>query len=410
MPASFSNAEAERAPALAHGPIALLGIVTIAVYGTWYYAFGVLLDPIIADTGWSETMLAGAFSVGIFGIGAGSLFGGRLLDRLDTRRVFAIAALVGGGALAMASYASNVWVFVGLSALGMAALGALGFYHVTMTAVVRLHPEESARAIAALTIWGALASPLYLPLTAWLVEGQGWRVTVRLLVGSAVVALCVAAVLVPIPTRQGSAAAPISIAEVARSAIATPASRSFTLAVALIGVSISVILAYQVPVMLAAGLPLTTAATMAGVRGFSQLGGRIPLGFLVARIGPRQSLLVALSLIAIGTVVLAFSGRVIVALAFAVLAGLGIGAYSPLQGMYSAELFDREALGSSMGMYTSVSMLAGSIGPVLAGGIAQLTGDRRWVAGLASMCAVAAVVVLARGSRVARIQGHREVH
>jgi len=33
--------------------ISALGIATIAAYGTWFYAFGVLLDPIILDTGWT---------------------------------------------------------------------------------------------------------------------------------------------------------------------------------------------------------------------------------------------------------------------------------------------------------------------------------------------------------------------
>lgn len=40
--------------------VAMLGIITIAVYRSWLYSFGVLLAPIIADTGWSETAVAEA--------------------------------------------------------------------------------------------------------------------------------------------------------------------------------------------------------------------------------------------------------------------------------------------------------------------------------------------------------------
>ncbi|KAG1648467.1 hypothetical protein GQR58_029803 [Nymphon striatum] len=42
-----------------------------------------------------------------------------------------------------------------------------------MTTAVRLNPDEPSRAIAVLTIWGALASAIFLPLTAWL-EDEVW--------------------------------------------------------------------------------------------------------------------------------------------------------------------------------------------------------------------------------------------
>ena len=41
-------------PRIDHVSIGLLGILTICAYGSWYYSFGVLLDPIRLDTGWRE--------------------------------------------------------------------------------------------------------------------------------------------------------------------------------------------------------------------------------------------------------------------------------------------------------------------------------------------------------------------
>ncbi len=386
---------------LAHRAIGVLGLITICVYGAWYYAFGVLLDPIIADTGWNEAVLASSFSLGILGIGVGSLFGGRLLDRLGTRWVFGLAATVGGGALLAATMATNLALFVLFSSVGMGVFGALGFYHVTMAAVVRLHPEESGRAIAALTIWGALASPIYLPLAAWLVERHGWRTTSQLLVLSAIIMLIVGALSLPRPEALPDLGPPPGLRAVAASAVSTAEARAFTVAVALIGVTISILLSYQVPIMSAAGLPLTTAATMAGVRGFSQLGGRLPLGFLLKRIEARTALFIALGAVTVGTLLLGLAGTVPVALLFAVVAGFGIGAYSPLQGIYAAELFDHRAIGATMGLYTSVSMLAGSLGPFAGGLIVELTGDRRWIAVAASVTAVASVLALATASRSA---------
>ena len=47
------------------------------------------------------------------------------------------------------------------------------------------------------------------------------------------------------------------------------------------GAAVDIILVYQVPVMIAAGLPTGAAATIGGLRGFAQLGGRLPLSPLL---------------------------------------------------------------------------------------------------------------------------------
>ena len=133
----------ERVPRL---PIALLGLVTIAAYGSWYYAFGVLLDPIIADTGWSETTLVAVFSVSLVLTGLGSLGGGRLLDRFGSRPVFLMAALLGGAMFWLASLAGEVALFAAPAILGGGTFGALGFYHITQTTAVRVAPGRAASA------------------------------------------------------------------------------------------------------------------------------------------------------------------------------------------------------------------------------------------------------------------------
>ena len=64
-----------------------------------------------------------------------------------------------------------------------------------------------------------------------------------------------------------------------RSALLTawqnPAVRRWVLASMISGGAIDVILVYQVPIMIAAGLSTGAAATVAGVRGFAQVGGRL---------------------------------------------------------------------------------------------------------------------------------------
>ncbi|MGD2060742.1 MAG: MFS transporter [Acidimicrobiia bacterium] len=365
--------------------IAVLGVITIAVYGSWFYSFGVLLDPIIADTGWSEPAVAGAFSSSAVISGFGALAGGWVLDRWGSRLVFLTAALVGGGALFLAASATSPAAFAAGAAIGGGALASLGFYHVTQTVAVRISPGSQDRAIAVLTIWGAFASAIYIPLTAWLVTQLDWRFTVRILASSTAVTLLLGALVVDTRTRRRGA--PLSLlADVGRTVRSVPA-RRFLASQALAGLGVGTILVYQVPAMTSAGLALGAASFWAGFRGFAQLGGRLPLMLLVRRLGVASALRLAYTAIAIGSLALAFSGNQVMAATYAVVAGFGIGAVSPLVGMHSKDVFGQASLGTAMGLVSLVFLLASAIGPTGAAWVAEATGSR------AVPVAISAVVV-----------------
>jgi MFS family permease len=384
-------------PRVDHLAVAVLGLVTIVAYGSWYYAFGVLFDPIRVDTGWSESGLAASFSIGIVANGIASMLGGRLLDRVGSRTVFVLGGLGGGAAMFLTSVSGSPLAFTAAAGLTMGLLGGCGFYHITMTCAVRLNPDNSARAIAVLTIWGAFASAIYLPIAAALVDRYQWRVTVRVMALVVVLAFVVAAAVLP-PVRPEEGASTVPLRRVLTAMFDRPERRAFTAAMALGWIGMATILVYQVPVMTAAGLPLATAATIAGLRGVSQTAGRIPLGFIVERLGSARSVSLAFVSVAVGGVVLAFSGHPAPALAFALLAGFGIGALSPLQGIVVEELYDRQTLGATMGSYGLVGMGGSAAGPAVAGLLADATGNRRLVTIVVAACALAAAA-LALGIR-----------
>ncbi len=53
----MSDQEQARPPVL---PITALGLLTIVAYGACYYAYGVLIQPISADTRWPDAALGAA--------------------------------------------------------------------------------------------------------------------------------------------------------------------------------------------------------------------------------------------------------------------------------------------------------------------------------------------------------------
>lgn len=354
--------------------VGLLGLITIAVYGSWFYAFGVLLDPIIADTGWSEPAVAAVFSTSSLIAGFGALAGGWFLDRWGSRLVFVVAAVVGGGALFLSAGAQSAAVFGVVGGVGGGVLASLGFYHVTQTAAVRVSKGSEDRAIAVLTIWGAFASVVYIPLTAWLVSVGDWRETLRILAVTTIVALLAGALVID-TRRHRTTERPRILGEVGRS-VRTGRARRLLTSQALAGLGVGTILVYQVPAMTSAGLALGAASFWAGFRGFAQLGGRIPLMPLVGRLGVVNSLRLAYVAIALGSLALAFAGNQVLAAVYAITAGFGIGAVSPLIGMHSRNVFGAESLGTAMGLVSLAFLLANSIGPVAAAALSDAIGSR----------------------------------
>ena len=160
------------------------------------------------------------------------------------------------------------------------------------------------------------------------------------------------------------------------------------------GIALSTVVVYQVPIMTHAGLTLGVAGTLAGFRGLCQVLGRVGLTGALNRWGPRPLLLAAYVLSGVG-VLLLLVGEVPAAMAFAVLAGAGFGAISPLQAIYSIERFTAGDLGLLMGMQGAVLGLAGGIGPLLGGTIRDATDSWTWVV-IAAAAALALAAVQMR--------------
>ena len=74
----MSGREQARPPVL---PVSALGLLTIVAYGACYYAYGVLIQPIGADTHWPDAALGAIFSAILVITGVLGIVAGRVLDR-----------------------------------------------------------------------------------------------------------------------------------------------------------------------------------------------------------------------------------------------------------------------------------------------------------------------------------------
>lgn len=374
-------------------PTALLGLLTIAAYGSWYYGFGVLLPDLQADLGSSENLLAAGFGAAHLSTGFLGILTGRELDRRGSRNVF-LVGVVGAGLLASSSLADDPLLFAVVFGLGGGLIGSAGFYPVTQTVVARWAPGAETRAIARLTIWGAFASPVFIPATELARRTWGWRTTVRIDAVLVATAFLAAAAL---SSRYQTAAAerPSPRARTAlRLAVSDPTTRRLAAAAVATAGSVSILLLYQVPIMIAAGLGAGTASALAATRGLAQLLGRLPLVPLVDRFGAFSALRAARIAVAAACAGLAVGGGLPVVAVAAVVAGVAIGALSPLDGIAARLTFPPDDLGALLGTLALCTGTAGAVFPVLAATVVDLTGDRRAAAVLAAVLAAVAAAVL----------------
>lgn len=377
--------------------ISVLGVLTIIGYGACYYAYGVLIGPISADTRWPDAALGAIFSATLVITGAGGMVAGRVLDRRGPRPIFLLAGTAGAGAMLLASVQGALLPFATAYAGGCGLVGALGFYHITQAAAARTAPAAPTRAIIWLTLFGAFSSPVYLPLTAWLTQSAGWRGAIRVEAGTVAVAFLLAAVMVKHPGSQPGQPAGRP-AGVLRAAWRSPLVRAWLAATLLGGAAVNALIVYQVPVTTRAGLPLGIAAAVAGFRGLAQLAGRLPLTALTGKLGGRATLVLAYALAAAVTLLLFAGGALVPVLVLSLLAGAAIGAVYALQGVYAYQLIDPRHLGTLLGIQQAVFAAGGALGPLAVGALLSATGSYTPAVTIisAGFAAAAAVLLLGR--------------
>ena len=356
-------------------PISVLGVLTIIGYGACYYAYGVLIGPISADTRWPDAALGAIFSATLVITGAGGIAAGRVLDRRGPRPLFLLAGIAGAGAMLVASGQGALLPFAIAYAGGCGLVGAFGFYHVTQAVAARTAPAAPARAIIWLTLFGAVSGPVYLPLTAWLTASAGWRGAIRVEAGTVGAAFLLAAVMIKNPGRSRPGQPAGRPAGVLRLAWQSPLVRAWLAATLLGGAAMNALIVYQVPVTTRAGLPLGIAAAVAGFRGLAQLAGRLPLTAVTGKLGARTTLVLAYALAAAVTLLLFAGGTLAPVLVLSLLAGAALGAVYSLQGVYAYELIDPRQLGTLLGLAQALFAAGGALGPLAAGALLGATGS-----------------------------------
>ncbi len=157
-----------------HRLVGWLSLAQLITWGSVFYTFALLLEPVERELGLSRAQSSLAFSLALLTEGLLAYPVGRWIDRGHERAVMTGGSvLVGGCLLLHGSIDSVAGFYVVWIALGAGLSATL--YPPAFAVVTRRFPNDFRRAIITMTFLGGLASTVFIPLSAWLIQALGWR-------------------------------------------------------------------------------------------------------------------------------------------------------------------------------------------------------------------------------------------
>jgi len=385
--------------------VATLCITETVTWGIVYYGFPVFLRPMEEALGASRVAITGAFSLGLAASALCALPVGRWLDRHGPRGLMTLGSCLGTVlCLAWAQVDSLPALYAVWLGLGFAMAATL--YEPAFAAVVAWFASGGRdRALLTLTLAAGLASTIFMPIEAWLLQRLGWRATITV--------LAIVLGVITIPLHALMLRRPPADVEPAPGPSARPATRSFTLSAAtrtpvfwvlavafVVGnfatVSVTV---HLIPYLTDRGYAPAVAAMMIGWMGAMQLPGRLFFVPVAAWLGPRW---VTAGVFAAQAAALAQLPLVLPTLVpFVMMLGAANGMSTLARASSIAEIFGARHYGAISGAVALGANGARAVGPVGASLLVLALGSyERVFWGLTAALLVVSVAVLVTDTKV----------
>jgi len=351
-----------------------------------YITYGIFFNSFLTEFGWSRAMISGASSLYFFMFGLLGILTGRLVDKIGPRIVMTGCGIFYGSGYMLMSQIQSVWqlyLFYGL----IVAIGFSAIDVVTLSTIARWFSRRRGTMTGTIKVGagvGLLLGPLAIN---WLILSYGWR-TSYLIMGSVVLVFLVAAsqFLKRDPSRIGllpdgekrTNIDKVSLEEAGLSLQKASQTKQFWMLCVMclfFGFCLQTVMIHSAPYAIDIGASRSTAAGILSIIGGVSIAGRFIMGGASDKIGNKRSYIVCFSCFAIAFVSILTIRELWVLYLFAVIYGFGHGGLWVLLSPVLAELFGIASLGTIFGLVYFVITIGGTIGPILAGYLFDITGS-----------------------------------
>ncbi|HVY06402.1 MAG TPA: MFS transporter [Burkholderiales bacterium] len=359
--------------------IVALGVTEIVSYGSAFYSFSLLMEPLQAMLAASKGTVVGAFSLALAVAGLSAIRIGATIDRIGGRTVMAAGSVAMGVLLMLAARIETVaGLYAIYACIGVAMAATL--YEPAFAVLTRHFRSNARRAITALTLIAGFSSTVFWPLTQALIAHFGWRESLVML-GAVNLLVCLPLHLCFVP-RRGAHAGAIHASESGRDgsktlqqALRSPAFYFLGGTFVVHGVVFSVLSVHLLAMLQSKGMSATAAAAAGALVGPMQVVGRVLELTAGQRVPIARVGLLAMVVLVIAFLVFATAGTSAgLLIAVVCLYGLSNGVVTIVRGAMPALLFGHRHYGTISGALAVPQMFALASGPFLVSLLWMATG------------------------------------
>lgn len=353
-------------------------------------SFGAYVAVLAQEKGWSKTSLSGAASLQSMETAIIGPVLGWLIDRFGPQRLIQAGVVIFGLGLILLGNIDSLAGFY--AAVVVIALGtSLAGYFPLNVAIIHWFERKRARALSSVGM-GLAVGGLFVPLVATSMLHFGWRATA---IGSGVLVMLIGIPLSRVfrgrPHDLGETVDGIPIAEPGpNGAAAVDSGPEFTLKQAMRtrafwllalghGSALLVVTSVNVHAIThmkeGLGYSVAQASLVISLMTIAQIGG-VGLGMTIGdKYNKRMMSAGCMILHAIGLLCLTWATGIVMLVGFAVCHGVAWGLRGPFMQAIRADYFGRRSIGMIMGISSLIIAFGQISGPLVAGTLADLTGN-----------------------------------
>ena len=354
-------------------------------------SFSLFMDSFIETFGWSRTFVSSLYSTATLASGVLMFLIGRLIDRVGSKTVAILAAIVLGTACMLLSFVmSPVMLFAGFFLARLSGKGALDL--TSRTFAPQWFLSRRAFAVMLVGLGGALGGMIFPLLNSYLIATYGWRIAYRILAGGLWVLYVPITLLLLINRPEDAGMSPYGklvergevgedAAEVPEpafkqaQAIRTSAFWILTFVVfqsSLVGTGV---ILHFVSILETGGFNMTFAATIMGIKPMVAVITTVLAGLVLDRIRRHHVVLAVTCFMQVAAfMLLAFLQSAAMAYLYAIIGGMAGGVAIICIGVLKPNLFGRRYLGGILGVTAALNVVGSAIGPIIFGAAFDLLG------------------------------------
>ena len=366
--------------------VAFAGLVV--GWGAWH-SFGVFLNSLLKDFGWSRAATTGCTVLFHLFHGSFSIVLGRMVDKQGPRRIIPAFGILMGIGYILLSQTSSIWNLYVIFGL-IIGTGSAVVYVPFISVVGRWFQAQQGKVMGIL-VCATGVGVIIQPVAEILIHRLGWRNAYIVLGVVICLVMGVAGTLLRMPGDQEVLGADkADNAEGPGSGRDPDAGRLPYSVILRLGTTwilfftylsdafcVLLVSSHMVVHAVDQGIPSHVAVYLLTVMGGTSIFGRLVVGTMSDRFGRRIPLVVTLALIGFSLAFLPFIHGLPGLVIFSVFFGFAWGGYVPLVPAAIGEIFGQNNVGSVLGICVLGASVGAAIGPVLGGYVFDVSGSYR---------------------------------